>query len=210
MIIRGPTVEIDAAPGIGATDEISDRERDRAAHVHVRQRIDDIGTRLDRDGIERQRGVSGARTVDREGAATQEDRVGRGEADRIEDRIISEIVPVELAVIQLQAGRARDGAGVLQAQRAAADDGLPGITAGVGQREGVRARTDQRDITGDRPGERGIRGGRRDREGHDGGTRICDGAALPRQVVDGIERGHGLRPVTEVDDGIESVEAKPR
>ena len=208
MIIRGPTVEIDAAAAAGATDEISDRERDRAAHVHVRQRVDDIGTRLDRDGIERQSGVRRTRAVDREGAAAQEDRVGRGEADRIEDRIISEIVPVELAVIQLQAGRARDGAGILQAQRAATDDGLPGITAGVGEREGIAARTDQRDVTGDRPGESGIRGSRRDGERDDRRARICDGSALTRLVIDGVKDADGLRAIAQVHQRIESVQAE--
>ena len=100
--------------GTGSDREITEGQRDGATHANVGQRIDGIRSALGGDRVERHDGVAGAAAIDREDAALKghgvggRDSGGRGAGRGVE----AEVIPIERAVEELEAGGAGDGAAI--------------------------------------------------------------------------------------------------
>ncbi len=190
--------------GRGA-DDIAHVDADGAADGDVGLRIEGVGTGLEIDAVEGDDGVGRARAAYLQGRALQGDRRSRRNAYRQRSgvRIESEVLEVDDAVEGTHRGGGGERAGILQQERAATDDRLTGVGAGVGQRGRVVAHADEVQLAREGSAEGSAAG----RDQIDGGRAgVGDGARAARDAVGRGDRTEGLGLVLEVQDGVEGVD----
>ena len=193
-----PTVEIEGGVVGGVTDEVADRQLDRAAFIDVRLHVDQVAAAGRRDGVQRHGRIGTAAAGQDERAALQGHRIRRLETGRGRDahRVEAVVIPIDRAVIDFQARRAGQRAGIAEMQGAAADDGLAGVGVRVGQQRGAVAGTGEGEVAAEDAAEAAAARGREERGGH--GT-VRDRAAHAGQDVGRTQDGDRLAVTLQVD-----------
>ena len=160
-IVRRPAVQIEGRVGRRIPDEIADGQLDGAAFVRIRLHVDHVAAAGSRDRVERDHGIGGAATGEHESTTLERDRVGglKARRRRVGHRVHPVVIPIDGAVINLEAGRAANRPDIPELQRAAADDGFARVGVRIGEQRGAVTGTRERQITRDDAAETPSAGG---------------------------------------------------